>query len=961
MSRLTFTLTGRDELSRVLNGTADSADRLRLRLSGITADSEGRLRDLRGRYLSVTDAQNRLADSSHGTRDALGQLREESGKLGEALRSSLITLTPAAIPLVAGLAGSAAVLAGQLGAVTLAAGAYALALGPQIGAIAEATEAEKTWQAAVEESGATSQAAAQAQDQYQKKLASLPPATRDAAVAVGLLKDAYADWSDELSTDVMAPVTKSLAVANTLLPKTTGLVKGASAQFDRLITLAAGGIQTPGFDRMNDRFTTFTERTLRNGVDRLTVFLAKAAAGELDHSGLARWMDYAREQGPAAWHTLEQIGDALLNVLEAGADVGVGMLDVINALSGIAAAVPPEAITTVVQLAIAIKAVKLAAAGTTAAKAALLALGTQVMALRTSAAGAPGAIGGVTAAISGLSRGAKLAMAGTGIGLLLIGLDMLSSKSEKPRADTDKLSTSLLTLADSGKVSGEALRVYGQDLGGLAKALDTLYDRSGFESFLQGWAEFLGTDSTDVKNAKAAIDDIDKSLASLVSQGRAKEAAAALDMVMAKLEAQGKSTDGLRGRLNDYKEALAGQAMEQRLAAEAMGTFGAQAQEVQRQLEAQKASADGLRQSIQALNDVHRQGLSGMIGFEAAVDAATKAARDNAGVLQVQGGELVLTTEKQRAAATALNDLAAKTDEAAASARESGASWAEVSRIHERGRDQLIRSATQMGLNREQAKALADQILKTPDKTAYLKGDLHDLKAKLADAKERLAKAPSSKTAEIKAEIEDLKRKIREAQAKIDGVRGKTVGIGVYTTEYYKKVQSGSNVPPMLRKQAAGGPVSRYAAGGEVVQLIPDGGAVFGPGTSTSDSIPAWLSDGEYVIRASAVDRYGLGLFDALNAERFASGGRAGDFRYAPTTSAAARISTSTVSSWYDEDVRRLKDAWAELNNALREQAKKSTAATRRAVADAQRAVNAADKALGLRAGSKVSGFSLTG
>ncbi|MFB6992856.1 hypothetical protein ACFCX5_44310, partial [Streptomyces sp. NPDC056304] len=161
--RLTFTLTGRDELSRVLNGTADSADRLRLRLSGINADADGQLRDLRGRFLAVDEATRRLGDSTHATRDSVANLKDEAGKLGEALRANLISLAPAAIPLVAGLAGSAAVLAGQLGAVTVAAGAYALALGPQIGAIAGAVEAEKAWQDAVSESGAASQEAAKAQ------------------------------------------------------------------------------------------------------------------------------------------------------------------------------------------------------------------------------------------------------------------------------------------------------------------------------------------------------------------------------------------------------------------------------------------------------------------------------------------------------------------------------------------------------------------------------------------------------------------------------------------------------------------------------------------------------------------------------------------------------------------------------------------------------------------------------
>jgi hypothetical protein len=63
------------------------------------------------------------------------------------------------------------------------------------------------------------------------------------------------------------------------------------------------------------------------------------------------------------------------------------------------------------------------------------------------------------------------------------------------------------------------------------------------------------------------------------------------------------------------------------------------------------------------------------------------------------------------------------------------------------------------------------------------------------------------------------------------------------------------------------------------------GGMVRGPGTSTSDSIPARLSDGEYVLRAAAVDRIGEDVLDAMNStgeipedeyeEGFARGGRA--------------------------------------------------------------------------------------
>lgn len=49
------------------------------------------------------------------------------------------------------------------------------------------------------------------------------------------------------------------------------------------------------------------------------------------------------------------------------------------------------------------------------------------------------------------------------------------------------------------------------------------------------------------------------------------------------------------------------------------------------------------------------------------------------------------------------------------------------------------------------------------------------------------------------------------------------------------------------------------------IKKFASGGYVRGPGTSTSDSIPARLSAGEYVIRAAAVKRVGVAFLDAIN------------------------------------------------------------------------------------------------
>ncbi|MEB3470160.1 tape measure protein [Pasteurella multocida] len=53
------------------------------------------------------------------------------------------------------------------------------------------------------------------------------------------------------------------------------------------------------------------------------------------------------------------------------------------------------------------------------------------------------------------------------------------------------------------------------------------------------------------------------------------------------------------------------------------------------------------------------------------------------------------------------------------------------------------------------------------------------------------------------------------------------------------------------------------AAGGTVAAAT--GGYIRGPGTSTSDSIPARLSDGEFVVNAAMVRHYGVGFMHAIN------------------------------------------------------------------------------------------------
>lgn len=82
------------------------------------------------------------------------------------------------------------------------------------------------------------------------------------------------------------------------------------------------------------------------------------------------------------------------------------------------------------------------------------------------------------------------------------------------------------------------------------------------------------------------------------------------------------------------------------------------------------------------------------------------------------------------------------------------------------------------------------------------------------------------------------------------------------------------------------------------------GGLVTGPGSGTSDSIPARLSNGEFVVNAKSAQRY-RGILEAINNNRFASGGSVGGGSYSssPTvqiidqrSNNSAPVQTSTAT-----------------------------------------------------------------
>lgn len=112
---------------------------------------------------------------------------------------------------------------------------------------------------------------------------------------------------------------------------------------------------------------------------------------------------------------------------------------------------------------------------------------------------------------------------------------------------------------------------------------------------------------------------------------------------------------------------------------------------------------------------------------------------------------------------------------------------------------------------------------------------------------------------------------------------------------YFNQLQAhggpGQEIVDLLARTSVGGPAHPANGGRAYIQQLAaqladpqflgfsKGGHVKGPGTGISDSIPAYLSNGEFVMKADAVRKYGGGFMSALNSggvPGFNGGGIAG-------------------------------------------------------------------------------------
>ena len=145
------------------------------------------------------------------------------------------------------------------------------------------------------------------------------------------------------------------------------------------------------------------------------------------------------------------------------------------------------------------------------------------------------------------------------------------------------------------------------------------------------------------------------------------------------------------------------------------------------------------------------------------------------------------------------------------------------------------------------------------------------------------------------------KRAMPEASASVAPAEGMKAGVSDMTSAIARGAPATSSFASSLEQLIAklfsgGGSGGSIFAGLGSALGFADGGHVSGPGTGTSDSIPAALSDGEFVVNAKATAKH-RGLLEAVNSGKrlpaFAGGGFVGMSNYAPSSTYSPSVSVN--------------------------------------------------------------------
>lgn len=227
----------------------------------------------------------------------------------------------------------------------------------------------------------------------------------------------------------------------------------------------------------------------------------------------------------------------------------------------------------------------------------------------------------------------------------------------------------------------------------------------------------------------------------------------------------------------------------------------------------------------------------------------------------------------------------------------------EINRLYQNQstQEQRIQAQVQVGLishleGQQQLKALYTETVAELEKQIPVLEKLAQMPGAQGEAAKNSLEGMKIKIAELKNAGNELEKTFKEGLT--EGLQTSIVGLAKGTMTLREAVLNLANTiinaminiaAQQLAMQAASatsgwwGAIAGAFSSGTVTAAT--GGYIRGPGTSTSDSIPARLSNGEFVVKADSVAHYGVGFMHAINRRQLRSFSQGGPVSVPPVPS----------------------------------------------------------------------------
>ncbi|WP_309633269.1 hypothetical protein [Aeromicrobium sp. SORGH_AS_0981] len=755
-----------------------------------------------------------------------------------AIGPALVPLATAGVPALAGLSNQLALTAGAAGVAVIA-----------FSGVGEALKAVNDFQ--IDPTAANFK-------KLQESMETLGPAGRDFVVYLQSLRPELQRLQDISQAGIFPGFQVGIDEAMTKLPQAERIVEQISSAIGMLAAEGGTELAGPRWQEFFDFLEAEAKPTLMDlgrtvgnltdGFAQLWIAFAPTSASFSDSflrmsrdfsqwasavdetEGFQDFLTYINETGPEVWDTLGALGNALLQVGEAAAPVGALALPILESLADTVAVIAdsdvgPVLIGTAAGISAISRAIALYNVANGSALAALLTdtrvgaawksgvpavseFGTvlfrmgqraeyadektraareSVARYRPVLAGIAGTAGVVAASMLDLDdafgvNAATYALAGSALGPWGTAAGAAIGITQDLSASTNRLTDAID--AANRAADGGTIEQRNAAMAALREEVEkAAAGEAGFGQRIAEWAEYSQHGGDAMAGVAAIVDRF------TTSSSEAGEQLAELETrhAAARREAQDQA----------FTEAGLGDAM--------IGASDAAREQTAALLE----NADAKN----AAKDEALKALDAELAYEAAIDAAAKAARENANGVDSN-------TEAGRKNLALLSDLASGWNNLSpAQQNATGAA--------DRARRAFIRAAEGMGASRTQARQLADQLLRVPT------------------------------SVQTKVRVDGIDYGLRALRALQDGLNNLSPfkDVTIRTTR--------ENITRDIKVQ------------GGTQKAMADGGRVEGPGGPRDDLIPALLSNGEFVVNARATAA-NLPLLERMNnATRFADGGLA--------------------------------------------------------------------------------------